>query len=319
MAVPQIQFCTPPTFHGKDDEDGVDWLQRYEAAGRFNNWGVGELFTNFERYSEGACRLWYQCLAPAPTQWEDTEEILAANNGGVRVPPSNQVKTLFQRAFQQQNYALYQEQKLREKKQERDESATTYYYEVMSLCRKVDPNMAELTKLNYLYKGLNRALLRQIYPLQPVSCNDFLTKVKVFTTTELLANQQYSKEKVVRDLAEKLHQTDNSAINWLKAENLRKDEELKKLHKIQQQKDGVTMSVIRHDTSKEVEKDSAWAQQFKQLQLDVETMKNTAANKGQGGNPNRQRGRGSQNNQGFQNDQRSQYKNLLYDLTSSLK
>ncbi len=175
MAAPQVQYFTPPTFLGQDDEDGEEWLQRYEAAGRYNNWTATELFTNFERYVEGACRLWFQCLAPAPTQWEDIPEILAANNGGVRVPPVPQVKTLFQRSFQQQNYALYQEQKLNEKKQERDQSATTYYYEVLGLCRKVDPNMAELTKLNYLYKGLDRGLLRQIYPLHPVTCADFLT------------------------------------------------------------------------------------------------------------------------------------------------
>ena len=79
MAAPQVQYFTPPTFLGQDDEDGVEWLQRYEAAGRYNNWTETELFSNFERYIEGACRLWFQCLAPAPTQWEDIPEILAAN------------------------------------------------------------------------------------------------------------------------------------------------------------------------------------------------------------------------------------------------
>ena len=119
-ATPQIQYCDPPTFHGKDDEDATEWLARYEASGRYNNWDDPALFTNFERYIEGACRQWFQCLVPAPTHWEDTLEVPAAN-GAARIPPMLQAKSLFKAAFQQENYALYQEQHLRNKIQERDE------------------------------------------------------------------------------------------------------------------------------------------------------------------------------------------------------
>ena len=81
--------------------------------------------------------------------------------------------------------------------------------------------MAEQTKLNYLYKGLDRGLLRQIYPLQPATCADFLAKIKVFTTTELLANQQFSQEREARSLAEKLNEEVNVTINCLRMENMK--------------------------------------------------------------------------------------------------
>ena len=70
-AQPQKKFCVPPTFFGKDDEDGVDWLQRYEDTGRYNSWGEPELLQNCGRYIEGACRKWFRCLTPAPTHWLD--------------------------------------------------------------------------------------------------------------------------------------------------------------------------------------------------------------------------------------------------------
>ena len=116
--------------------------------------------------------------------------------------------------------------------------------------------MAELTKLNYLYKGLDRGLLRQIYPLQPVTCADFLTKVKVFTTTELLANQQFSQEREVRSLADKLNEEVNLTINCLRMDNIKKEqekEELQRQIKQLQQQEEMSVKFMRLDTSEEEE------------------------------------------------------------------
>ena len=277
-ATPQIQYCDPPTFHGKDDEDATEWLARYEASGRYNNWDDPALFTNFERYIEGACRQWFQCLVPAPTHWEDTLEVPAAN-GAARIPPTIQAKSLFKAAFQQENYALYQEQHLRNKIQERDESATSYYYDVLSLCRKVDPAMAEQTKLNFLYKGLNRGLLRQIYPLQPATCADFLAKVKIFNTTELLAKQQCSLELEVKEMAEKLSERDQVSANLLRLENSRITDAYDALKiKVQDKERELSVNTLRQDTSEMCNPDDDMRQQFNQLVFDVQVMKNTISN-----------------------------------------
>ncbi len=281
MAVPQVQFFTPTRFHGKDEEDGVEWLQRYEAAGRYNAWTPRELLTNFERYIEGSCRQWYQCLTPVPIQWEYIPEI-APLIGAAMIPRRPQVKTLFEVSFQQENYTLYQEQKLRDKKQERGESATSYYYDVLNLCRKVDQNMAEQTKLNYLYKGLDRGLLRKIYPLQPPTCTDFLAKVKVFTTTELLANQLCSQERESRSLAEKLNEEVNVTINCLRMENMKIDEEKEELKKqirqLQQQKEGLSVGFMEKDTSTTF-KEEDFGRKFEYLKNEVEIMKNELAHR----------------------------------------
>ncbi|KZR96172.1 Uncharacterized protein APZ42_009648 [Daphnia magna] len=39
----QIKFQTPPTFTGRDGEDVVSWIHRYEKVGRYNRWGENEL------------------------------------------------------------------------------------------------------------------------------------------------------------------------------------------------------------------------------------------------------------------------------------
>ncbi len=48
---------------------------------------------------------------------------------------------MFKVAFQQGNYVLFQEQKLRNKIQKENEDTTSYYYDVLDLCRTVNRNM----------------------------------------------------------------------------------------------------------------------------------------------------------------------------------
>ncbi|KAK4045753.1 hypothetical protein OUZ56_033664 [Daphnia magna] len=54
----QIKFQTPPTFTGRDGEDVVSWIHRYEKVGRYNRWGENELRDHIERSLEGAAGKW---------------------------------------------------------------------------------------------------------------------------------------------------------------------------------------------------------------------------------------------------------------------
>ncbi|KZR98443.1 Uncharacterized protein APZ42_006140, partial [Daphnia magna] len=45
------------------------------------------------------------------------------------------------------NLNRFNEAKLRERKQGIEESTIEYFYDILDLCRRVDPNMTEATKL----------------------------------------------------------------------------------------------------------------------------------------------------------------------------
>jgi hypothetical protein len=92
--------------------------------------------------------------------------------------------------FQQQNYRLFQETRLRNRVQGIEEATTNYYYDVIDLCRVVDPTMSEATKVDYLFGGLRPSLVEKLYPLQPKTCEEFLEAAKRFTDAKLLANRR---------------------------------------------------------------------------------------------------------------------------------
>jgi hypothetical protein len=76
------------------------------------------------------------------------------------------LRTVFLKEFQQQNYKLFQETRLRNRIQGIEESTTNYYYDFIDLCRVVDPAMAEATKTDYFLGGLRHSLVQKFYPLQ---------------------------------------------------------------------------------------------------------------------------------------------------------
>jgi len=118
---PQRKFCSPPTFYGKQNEDVVDWIQRYEDSATYDNWTDAELVQHFGRYIEGVCRKWFRCLSPPPKVWRNQIEVPANQGvGKAFVPAITGLRTLFEAAFQQGNNVLFQEQEIRNKIQRKD-------------------------------------------------------------------------------------------------------------------------------------------------------------------------------------------------------
>ena len=89
-------------------------------------------------------------------------------------------------------------------------------------------------------------MLDKIYATQPQTCAEFLEKIKIYTTGDVLAKRR----------------------NWTSSK-IEKKAEMEK----EKEGEGVAVKVIRHDTSNEVQKDSAWEQQFKKLQTSTQQMR----------------------------------------------
>ncbi|XP_045034364.1 uncharacterized protein LOC123475563 [Daphnia magna] len=186
---PQIKFLSPKVFKATPEDDAFDWLERYESTGAYNQWGDTELRANFSMYLDGAARKWYLC-STLPTEWRDLPIRPGVGLNAADLPAVTGVRTLSLKEFQQQNYKLFQETRLRNRVQGIEEATTNYYYDVIDLCRVVDPTMAEATKVDYLFWGLRPSLVEKLYPLQPKTGEEFLEAAKRFTDAKLLANRR---------------------------------------------------------------------------------------------------------------------------------
>ncbi|KZS19694.1 Uncharacterized protein APZ42_013860 [Daphnia magna] len=160
---PQLKYRAPPIFYGRKDEDAGDGLERYESTVLYNRWGPAEIAENFV--------------------WRDTPTVAAAP-GVVAVPMTDGLRTRFLKAFQPQHYGRNQEARLRQRKQGIDKSGVEYFYDVIDLCRKVDPRMLEE---DYLFRGLKPTLVEKIWVTSPRTTAEFLTAVQLHTETSELA------------------------------------------------------------------------------------------------------------------------------------
>ena len=154
MARPATRkFERPPTFSGLGEEDVVDWVARYEKTAKYNGWNDADMKDNLIMYLKGSEEKWWDSLAVEPTGWTDAQVTRQVNNVDL-TETVKQARTRLLETFRKGNHAQFQEGKLRNRKQQPGESATEYYYDVISLCRVADPTMGEQAKINYLMGGV---------------------------------------------------------------------------------------------------------------------------------------------------------------------
>jgi hypothetical protein len=82
------------------------------------------------------------------------------------------------RQFTPVNRDQFNETRLRERKQGPEESTVEFFYDVLDLCGKVDPNMAEQVKLQHLWRGIKPSLVEKFWSMKPATTDEFLTEVK---------------------------------------------------------------------------------------------------------------------------------------------
>lgn len=181
------KFEAPPKFYGKESEDAQEWLERYESAGRANNWQPADMAQSFELYLEDSARKWYMCTT-LPNHWEDAPAVQAI--GGLQpapaIPAVPGLRTKFLNEFKPDDQRRFKESILEKRRQGMDESISHYYYDVLDLCRAVDPNMPEQMRLRYLFRGMKPGLKEQVWVTNPATTEDFLSTAKKYAVAATL-------------------------------------------------------------------------------------------------------------------------------------
>ena len=208
------KFERPPTFSGKD-EDVLDFIQQYEKVSKYNGWTKKECNENLEMYLRGTAEKWWRCLEPPTVDWEDSTANVTTNGVTASVTTKGS-KTRLLEAFKKGNYAQFIESKLRHRKHETAECAVDYAYDVLSLCRTLDPAMSESTKVNFLMGGLSADLTEILYPMHLVTTEQFLQEVKLIEEARSMA--QAKREKVLAVMGEDSEESGSEDANETKDE-----------------------------------------------------------------------------------------------------
>ncbi|KAK4006366.1 hypothetical protein OUZ56_011520 [Daphnia magna] len=159
-------------------------MERYKVIAEYNRGTEVDKLANFGIYLADV-RQWFQCLT-VPVLWGDTAK-LAATHTTRAVPEEDGMRTVFVNEFLQGGYARYQKAILRKRKQGINEPGAEYYYEIMNLCRLVNPAM---TEEEYLFNGSRPTLVEKVWVMQPKTSADFLAVMRLHTEAAELVSQR---------------------------------------------------------------------------------------------------------------------------------
>ncbi len=129
------------------------------------------------RSEKNEFRKWFQCITPT-AGWTDKVAVPAGVTAAT-VATADGLRTVFLNEFLKQGYARDQPSKLWKRRWGNNEPGVECYYEVMNPCRLVDPQMAEAKKLKYVFNGMKPTLTEKEWVMQPKTCEEFLTAVRL--------------------------------------------------------------------------------------------------------------------------------------------
>lgn len=90
-------------FSAQPGENALDWLERYELTGRYNQWDEDELRTNFVR--DRTKVIWFSNF---PSDW-DNQTAVAATAIAAAIPFVAGLRIVFLQEIWQDNFALIKE------------------------------------------------------------------------------------------------------------------------------------------------------------------------------------------------------------------
>ncbi|CAF3341881.1 unnamed protein product [Rotaria socialis] len=101
--------------------------------------------------------------------------------------------------------------RLRSRQQRYDETVIEYYTDVIKLCKLVDPNMTDASKLDHLYHGLKPSLMKDVLREAPSTPADYLEQARCEENLDRLVSTSLNQP----------HDNDTQAINYSNSSSYR--------------------------------------------------------------------------------------------------
>lgn len=137
MSKENIPLISAGTYHGLESENCQDFFDKYELAAKSNNWSNDTKLNLFPAHLANTALAWYKYYSTNKPviDWDDLKKAFIA-----AFTPAAQAQTL---------------QSLLERKvQGRDQPVLSYYLEILTLCKRHDPDTTDKQIIHYIIQGL---------------------------------------------------------------------------------------------------------------------------------------------------------------------
>lgn len=158
-----------PKFCGKPDENVEEWFQDLQAKLRMAEITEIQALQIMSTFLDGPAKVWF-------TENHETFESWT------------QFKAQFLHTYSSAATKQLASHRLRNRHQRVDEPVIEYYTDVMKLCKIVDPNMTDVSKLDHLSHGLKTSLIREVLRNMPCTPAEFLTYAQKEEGLDTLVN-----------------------------------------------------------------------------------------------------------------------------------
>ncbi|CAF3533483.1 unnamed protein product [Rotaria socialis] len=145
-------------FTGVDEQDPLTWLQNIE-----------ELFEATKVDKNDRRRLLPMYFGDDVKKWYRSED---------HSSDYDDFKNQFVNAFTSSVHKLKISTKLMNRRQGNDESVQSYYYDILALCARFNPEMREDEKILYLLLGLKPSIQQHVIISDPKKCKDLFEHAK---------------------------------------------------------------------------------------------------------------------------------------------
>ncbi|KAG0411983.1 hypothetical protein HPB47_010870 [Ixodes persulcatus] len=139
---PSTRQRDPKHFSGLGEEEIEEWLDLYERISAYNRWDNASKLANIIFYFTDVAKTWY---LNHETEWQTWDDF------------TNRAKDVFGRP---ENRRAIADRRLTYRVQQPTESYTSYIEDVLSLCRRANPQMEESERVRHLLKGISEEAFR---------------------------------------------------------------------------------------------------------------------------------------------------------------
>jgi len=174
-----------PKYSGKPDQDADEWIKDLIATFRMANITGSQALQIISTFLEGHAKQWF------------TENIATFESWDV-------FKTEFLHTYSSPTAKQLASNRLRTRQQRYDEAVIEYYTDVMKLCKLVDPNMTDASKLDHLYHGLKSSLIKEVLRQAPSTPSEFLEQ----------ARKEENLDRLVTTSIQQTNDNDTLAMNY---------------------------------------------------------------------------------------------------------
>lgn len=152
MAVGGNNYIKVKPFSGNGDEDIISWLDRYEAFA--DGWNDGSKVAKIRAFLSGTAEKWFNVHVKGQGLTFD------------------ELKDAMKAQFLPMNYQSYLKQKLFTRKQKFDETVASFIIEIEDIIQRVDGDMPEVDKVNYLLNGMRPEIAKTLYAWNPQTVDE---------------------------------------------------------------------------------------------------------------------------------------------------